>query len=467
MFARLMKSVFQLLIGFVLIYTLFITGSGCANIIPPAGGPRDSLPPRLVSVTPKDSSRNIRPSKINFTFSEYIAQMQNTEGIVVSPTLNVLPVVESHLKTVTVKIKDTLEANTTYSINFGNTIRDVNEGNILQNFTYVFSTGNTIDSNSLTGKVILAENGKTDSTLIVVLHSNLSDTAITKLRPRYYTTLNGEGAFRFENLPATDFLVYVVPKESFTKQYDSTRLFAFLNTPVKAAVAPTPVTLYAYVESPVKPKTTPPPAGNKPVDKRLRYSLSETGTKDILTPLQLQFTRKLASIDTNKIFFTDTSYRPLAGVTKTLDTSATRLTIRYPWKLSGIYKLIIVKDAVADAEGVTLTRNDTLTIYAKKAEEYGSVKLRFNNVDLSKNPVLQLVQNETVIESIPITGREWKREFFKPGEYDIRILLDDNKNGKWDTGNFLLKKQPEKVISINRQLNVKGNWENETEINLN
>ena len=103
----------------------------------------------------------------------------------VSPITKNLPLIDYRLRSVTVKFKDSLEPNTTYSLNFGNAIKDVNEGNVLKNFTYVFSTGKTIATGTFSGNVLVAETGKIDSALIVVLHKNLNDTAIFKDKPRY------------------------------------------------------------------------------------------------------------------------------------------------------------------------------------------------------------------------------------------------------------------------------------------
>jgi uncharacterized protein (DUF2141 family) len=75
--------------------------------------------------------------------------------------------------------------------------------------------------------------------------------------------------------------------------------------------------------------------------------------------------------------------------------------------------------------------------------------------------VLQLVQNNEVINSYPLTSAVWDAPLFNPGDYDIRILYDTNKNGKWDPGNFSEKKQPEKVYNISRKLSVRANFEQE------
>jgi hypothetical protein len=80
--------------------------------------------------------------------------------------------------------------------------------------------------------------------------------------------------------------------------------------------------------------------------------------------------------------------------------------------------------------------------------------------------VLQLVQNDVVVESIVITQREWARKLYKPGEYELRVLYDANKNGIWDTGNYFKKLQPEIVKPLERRLNIKANWDNEVDIAL-
>ena len=144
---------------------------GCASIIPPQGGPRDSLPPRLIKASPADSTRNFTGNRIAFSFYEFVDLQNIQENLLVSPSPKTNPLIESKLNTVTVRIKDSLEPNTTYSLNFGNAIKDYNEGNVMKEFTYTFSTGPYIDSLELHGKVILAENGRADSTLIVLLHT--------------------------------------------------------------------------------------------------------------------------------------------------------------------------------------------------------------------------------------------------------------------------------------------------------
>jgi hypothetical protein len=457
-----------------------LTLSSCANILPPSGGLRDSLPPRLISAFPKDSAVNVKTKTIQLVFDEYITLQSAFSNLVVSPLPTIAPQVDSKLRTITIKLKDTtMETNTTYSFNFGNAIQDVNESNIAKNFIYAFSTGPKMDYNTYSGKVIIAETGKAPAdsgSVIVVLHRNLNDTAVAKDNPRYYATLNGRGEFMFHNLPEGNFAVYVVSNR-FTKKYtDSTDMFAFRNTPVAIGPNTPRDTLYAYEEA--KRRTAgslsggssaiKPAVGARTDDKRLRYTADiELGVQDILSPLKLTFNRKLFSFDSTKISLYDTGYNLLKGYSVSLDSLRRTVSINYNWKESSFYRILIAKDAMADTIGTTLAKIDTIRLATKKETDYGSIRIRFVNLDLSKNPVLQIVLNDKIIDSIPLTSPDFQRKLFRPGSYDMRILYDANKNGKWDPGRFPTNKhQPETVFLIPRPLTIRSNWDNDVTVVL-
>ncbi len=444
-------------------------------MVPPSGGPRDSLPPRLISALPKDSAINVKTQNITLSFDEYISLDNPLQNLIISPNPSSSrpPLVDYKLKNVIVKLKDTLEPNTTYSFNFGSAIKDVNESNVAKNFTYVFSTGNTIDYNTYSGTVIVAEKGKVDSTLFVVLHRNLADTAVAKESPRYYTRINGKGEFIFKNLPAGTFAVYVVTN-AFNKRYDdSTQLFAFKNAPVIVGASTATDTLYAFEAfKKTVPETTAIPnvklsAVNKD-DKRLKYTLSlENGQQDLLSDLVVTFSRKLTLFDTSKMVLYDTNYQKQTGYSFSLDTGKTKMTLKYPWKENIAFRLLISKESIADSSGATLTKSDTLRFITKRESEYGSIRLRFSNLDLSRNPVLQFVQNEKIVESVKLTQPDFQRKLYRQGSYELRILYDTNNNGIWDTGKFFgTKRQPEVVYLIPKQLAIRANWDNEVNINL-
>src|ERR1700737_2145955 len=125
---QMKKLIIYFLIALCIIQHITVL-PGCANIIPPGGGPIDSTPPKLVGANPPNFSKNFKGKQVTFTFDEFVEVQNLGENLVVSPTPTVIPRVDYKLHTVTLRLKDTLEENTTYSSNFGNAIRDVHEGN--------------------------------------------------------------------------------------------------------------------------------------------------------------------------------------------------------------------------------------------------------------------------------------------------------------------------------------------------
>jgi len=465
---------FVLFAGFIMADGAML--SGCANMIPPTGGPRDSIPPVLLEVSPPDSTRGFTAGKITFLFNEYIELNNALENVIISPTLKNIPVIESRLRTLTVRIKDTLEPNTTYSINFGNAIRDINEGNELKDFTYIFSTGDHFDSLTLSGKVILAETGGTDSTLIVMLHRSQDDSAVVKDRPRYYTRVRPDGSFTFRYLPPGTFSIYALEDRGGTRQFTSpSQLFAFADKPVQTGAGAQPITLYAYrekAETSNQGGTTTtggrPPRIAANQDKVLRIQTNISNNQlDLLKDLQITFNTPLKVFDTTKIRFTDDQFNNLPHAPFVLDSTRKVVTLKHPWVGGLGYNIIVNKDFAEDSLGRKLLRDDTLNFNARRETEYGSLKLRFLNLDMSKNPVLLFVQNDQVVHTHVFTGRDINIRLFTPGEYELRLLYDENRNGKFDPGEFIGKhRQPERVVPIPRRLNVKPNWDNEVDITL-
>ncbi|HLG38697.1 MAG TPA: Ig-like domain-containing protein [Chitinophagaceae bacterium] len=452
-----------------------IGGPGCANIVPPEGGLRDSLPPILTKATPKDSTRNFQGNKINLTFDEYIEVDNFFQNVVITPIQKSIPSETHKLNTISIRLRDTLEANTTYTINFGNSIKDLNEGNVFKNFSYVFSTGPYLDSLTFSGNVLLAETGKIDSTLIVMLHRKAEDSAVFKEKPRYITKLDSKGNFTFNNLPSGTFHLYALKDETRSYLYRNKALFGFADSPIVVQKNAPPVTLYAYEgakETQVAGTlaTTGTTGAAKPADKRLKFqtTIKSNKVQDLLQPFSFMFDRALKRFDSAKVHFSaDTSYTPVTDYTWTMDSSRKKVTLNYQWEENTLYHLILEKDFATDTLNQQLLRADTITFKSMQSSDYGKVSIRFRNLDLSKNPVLQLVQNDVVVNSFPLTGEIFSKDLFLPGEYDMRILNDANNNGIWDPGEFFGKhKQPEIVKPVERRLNVRVNYLNEIEIAL-
>ena len=446
---------------------------GCANIIPPTGGPRDSLPPVLVKVTPPDSSKGFNTKTITFTFDEFIDQPQDIpKNLIVSPNYNIQPSIESKLRTLTIRIKDTLEPNTTYYYNFGDAIKDINEGNVLHNFSYIFTTGDAFDTLQLAGKVVLAQTGGTDSTLIVMLHRSAEDSAVIKDRPRYITKLDGRGNFRFQYLPAGTYYIYAVKDDR--GRYTDKDLFAFSDSAVQVRAGTPPITLYAFTESPSQPGgATINFAGNKgtgtrPDERRLKFTTNLSGgTQDLLSEFSLSFDQPLRNIDTTKLqLSTDSTFIPATSSWQT-DSLKKKLTLKTAWKENTLYNLVLDKEFAEDTSGRKLLKTDTLHFTTKKQSDYGSLKVTFTNIDLSQNPVLQFSQQGQVVKTFALSSNEVYQALFTPGDYDLTILFDRNKNGKWDPGQFFgTRRQPELVRPLNKKVTIRPNWDNEFEIIL-
>lgn len=480
---KLSKGSSFLLLLFVSIIGL-VAGSGCANIVPPLGGPRDTIPPKLLYVTPRDSSKHFNTNKIVFYFDEFIDPKDVRTELIVSPLSKTEPIVDARLRTLTVRIKDTLQPNTTYSLNFGNAIRDVDEGNILKNFTYVFSTGNYLDSMQLSGNVIIANTGKTDSTLIVMLHKKLDDSAVVKEKPRYIARLDTLGRFHFRYLEPGTYALYALKDEGGTRRYlTPSQLFAFSDTPVVIGPNTPSTTLFAYVEpdttkhvskssSGSKNATAPKPEKEKKEDKRLQFQLNlSNGDFDVLDTLKLSFQHPLKEFDSTRIRFTDDNYKDIdtRNYHWKRDSTAKLFIMNYNWPTDTKYHLILAKDFGEDSAGRKLLKTDTVSFHTKKDIDYGEVKVRILNLDLSKKPVLQFVVQDAVKYSFPFrSGKEFRQTLFPPGEYELRVLYDTNGNGVWDPGQFFgnHRRQPERVVPIKKKLTVKANWDNDVDVTL-
>lgn len=474
-----MKPLFSVFILLFLLGTALINGTGCANIMSPTGGDRDSLPPVLRSANPKDSSLGFKSRSVVFTFNEYLGDLQDIQNnVLISPTPERLPEITTKLKTLTVKFKDTLEENTTYSINFGDAIKDYTEGNVLKNFTYIFSTGDALDSLELEGKVLLAETGKTDTTMVVMLHTSGEDSAVVEKRPRYIAKLDGTGHFHFHNLPPGTFYIYALKDEGGQRRYLSPKqLFAFAGEPVVTNTQKEPITLFAYKEE----KETAAPSlaglsvgggnrGGGANERRLRFETTiMNGVFDQLQEFSFTFPVPVKNFDSAKVsLFTD-SFAKQQTITSFLrDTTNKKITLQTTWKPNTLYSLVVDKDFAEDTGSRKLLKSDTISFRTKKENEYGALKLKLKNLELDKNPVLQLFAADgKMVKSMVLVSADISLPLFAPGEYELRILFDDNKNGKWDPGSFFGKKQqPELVMPVERKLTVKANWDNEAEISL-
>lgn len=185
---------------------LFQVPFSCAQRGTPSGGPKDTIPPTFMSSNPEPYTTHFDSEIIHIDFDEYITLEEPSKQILISPPLEKKPTITPQvqpLKYVEIEFEDTLAPNTTYSINFGKSIQDNNEGNALPFYKYVFSTGDYIDSLSVSGKVTDAFNRETEESISVMLYpldTTYSDSVIYQTPPKYIAyTRDSTNVFSIEN----------------------------------------------------------------------------------------------------------------------------------------------------------------------------------------------------------------------------------------------------------------------------
>jgi uncharacterized protein (DUF2141 family) len=206
------KRFFNIKILSFIITTLWLIQS-CASVGALKGSPKDIIPPKLVE---KKSTPNyqtfFKKQPILLTFDEWVKLEDAFTQIVVSPPLNERPEVVLDRKTLRFEFakEEVLRENATYTVNFGNAIKDLTESNPASNLRFVFSTGAVIDSLQIIGKVVDAVTGLPTEGVLLMLYDNLSDTVVKKIRPFYFSKTDKEGIAKIENVRAGTFKVFAL-----------------------------------------------------------------------------------------------------------------------------------------------------------------------------------------------------------------------------------------------------------------
>ncbi|WP_317046754.1 Ig-like domain-containing protein [Arenibacter echinorum] len=214
-------AMIQRILGFLFLLLTVSALVQCARRGAPSGGDKDITPPKLVKAEPKNMSINFNTNKIRLYFDEYVKLKDIEKQLIVSPPLKYTPLISpqgSANRYVEVILKDTLKANTTYTLNFGQSIIDNNEGNPLSYFTYVFSTGDYIDSLTVSGVVKDAYNKNADTFISIMLYeidSVYTDSTIYRQPPNYITnTLDSTPIFHLKNLKEGKYAMFGVKDEA-------------------------------------------------------------------------------------------------------------------------------------------------------------------------------------------------------------------------------------------------------------
>jgi hypothetical protein len=210
---------------YILLLTLLVM-IGCAKRGTITGGLKDTIAPVLKMSFPKNFSTNFKSNEIKLVFDENIKLKNLNKQLVISPPMKNEPLITptSASKFITIKIKDTLQPNTTYSFNFGQSIADNNEGNPFNQFKYIFSTGDYIDSLALGGKIKDAYSKEADSFVSVMLYEtndSFKDSVVYKENPRYITnTLDSLKTFKLENLKAGKYMLVAMKDKNSNNKFN-------------------------------------------------------------------------------------------------------------------------------------------------------------------------------------------------------------------------------------------------------
>lgn len=209
-------------IAFLLVFFML----SCAKRGSITGGLKDTLAPVLKYSSPKNFSTDFKGNEIILGFDEYVKLKNLNKQLIISPPMKYEPLIlpTTASKVITIKIKDTLQPNTTYSFNFGQSIADNNEGNSINQFKYIFSTGPSIDSLSISGQIKDAYEKNVDNFVSVMLYEindTYQDSLIYKKSPRYITnTLDSLRTFKLENLKAGKYLLMALKDKGNNNRYN-------------------------------------------------------------------------------------------------------------------------------------------------------------------------------------------------------------------------------------------------------
>ncbi|KGE14541.1 Ig-like domain-containing protein [Sphingobacterium deserti] len=372
-------------IGFTLL--LVLTFTRCANVQRPTGGPKDSLPPKVLNESPVNFSRNFQDKEIVLTFDEYIKLNNQFKEFSISPDLDEQPLFKVRKKDLIIQLPDSMEANTTYTINFGKGLVDYNESNPILNYNYVFATGPELDSLSISGSV---KNGftksfdiKKDENIKVLLIPTRQDSIFGKRKANIFTGLDSSGNFKFSNLREDTYRIYALKEQNNDRIFNGNdEWIGFLNDSIVLSRDTSNIQLeitkaypkdFRTLEKKIEPTGNILLTFNKPINnpeleivhpsdintsKIARYSLNNDSVRVFIQNKELDSVKILLSADqnirdtilirTNKNAKYDREIKPLFNITNKVDrTSHIKLTSVTPLANVDKSKIMLYEDSVS------------------------------------------------------------------------------------------------------------------------
>lgn len=510
----------------------------CAKRGTPTGGPKDIWPPKLVRSEPPNFSLEFKADKIRLYFDELIKLEDVQNQLVVSPPFKHPPEISPQgypSKYIEILIKDTLRENTTYTINFGQSIVDNNEGNPNPFLSYVFSTGSYLDSLSLSGAVKDAFNRRADPFVSVMLYemdSTFTDSIVYREPPLYITnTGDSLPLFKLDYLKAGQYMLIGLLDGNKNNMFDQRLdkigfvrdtinlptdsiylLNLFMEEPDYSASVPSYVAKnriifgfsgdHAHMK--IEPLIPLPDSVRTRILKlpgkdTLNYWLTPTNVDSLVfTVTNERFkvrdtftvkTRKLApdtlmltstasskfgfgddfsilantpivSMDTTKMALTINDTIP-GTFSVVLDSVRNRLDFDIDLAPNQSYSVDLLPEAITDFFG---TSNDSVSyrFATGSLSDYGDLRILLEG-QVSYPLIVQVIneKGELVREIVADAPQGFDFPSLSPGQYGLRVILDTNGNGKWDTGSYLKKQQPERVSYYPDLIEIRANWEKE------
>jgi hypothetical protein len=212
---------------------LFVFIIACAKVSLPSGGHKDRTPPVVIKSAPLNGTVNFRGKKLEIEFNEYVVLDNINDKFMVSPPMKKKPKVFLKGKNVEVEFNEKLKDSTTYTFYFQDAIKDLNEGNVLQNYQFVLSTGPVIDSLSVTGNIYNANNLEVPEKTEAIMYRELADSAVVKHLPEYISRVDQDGYFRIDNVRPGIYRLYGLKDGDNSKNYNlPDEEFAFMDSTV-------------------------------------------------------------------------------------------------------------------------------------------------------------------------------------------------------------------------------------------
>ena len=515
--------------------------AACASVQQPGGGPKDTQAPKVLKEKPKNLSTRFAAKEIEIEFDEFVKLTNEFSEVSVSPALENQPIIKVQKEKLTIKLEEQLQANTTYTINFGKAIGDVNENNILKNYSYVFSTGEVLDSLAVSGNVKSALTNEQLKDALVFIFPADQDTLFGKKKPAVYTQTDSAGNFSLRNLKAGKYHIYALTEKSNDRIYQQGEdEIGFIDTAIVLQKNVNDINFRVFKEAPAKfiikerkiesdgsillsfNKGISKPEVKEVDGNILSKAKKEFNTKgdslriwfqeldfDSLklaiysdtqllekvaigrnkkeninrspvitdnlagnklkpgTDLIMRLSYPITNLDSTKIQLTADSVEQVGWKISKIMGSDREYRFIYPFRVGKLYRLEIKEGAFTAFTGLK-SKAYVKDLLADDPENYGNLSLTVNPAKTDQQYVLQLIdEREHLIREDIIKGKGiLNYNNYPVGKYAIRIVLDENGNGTWDSGNFEKKKQPEKTWNYNKVITLRANWDLEETITL-